>query len=251
MQCSPHWDVAASDEFQTDIRPTREKRESLATRRLFQKRADRYIAPELRHETAERVIRAVVKRIEWPRYGAPLSLSATDKTDALGAGMLACVQAGFFHHGFMTLHVIRSIRNAIQGPACLRLRRNWESLTADPAQVAAEAGFLTEDETVSRTLTQGQRDVAKEIMRTLRAARLRDKGRKSAANFASQRGFFFIILGEITERTPRSMAGDAFRQRTRRFLDYLASGAEALRATRRPPNLAAEIMTALAARALA
>lgn len=210
-----------------------------------------FIAPELRHETAERIIRAVIKRIEWPRHGAPVALSKTDKADAMGAGMLACVQAGFFRHGIMGLRIIRAVRNAIQGPECLRMRRTWEGLTDDPAQVAAQAGFITEVEDVSRTLTQGQRDVAREIMRTLRAARQSDKGRKRDSSFRSQRGFFFVILGEMTGRTPRDMTPDNFRQRTHRFLDYLAQGASALRGRRTPPNLAQEIMSALATRALA
>ena len=226
-------------------------RASASATRTLAKRKDGFVAPELRHETAERVIRAVIRRIEWPRHGAPLTLSATDKADATGAGMLACVQTGFFRHGLMSLRIVRAVRNAIQGPACLRLRRNWEGLTADPSQVAAEVGFITEEETVSRALTQGQRDVAREIMRTLRAAREADAGRQREGNFRSQRSFFLTIMGEMTGRTPRCMSADAFYQRTRRFLEYLASGAAVLRGRRTPPDLAREIMQALELRALA
>lgn len=210
-----------------------------------------FIAPELRHETAERVIRAVIKRIEWPRHGAPVTLSATDKADAMGAGMLACVQANFFHHGMMGLRVIRAIRNAIQGPECLRMRRTWEGLTDSPADVAAQVGFMTEFEDTRRTLAQGQRDMAREIMRTLRAARGADKSRKADASFRSQRGFFLTVLGELTGKGARAMTPEAFRQRAKRFLDYLSDGAAALRSHRTPPRLDLEILRALELRALA
>jgi hypothetical protein len=210
-----------------------------------------YVAPELRHESAERVISAVIRRIEWPRHGSPVTLSATDKADAMAAGMLACVQARFFDHGIMGIRILRAIRNAIQGPECLRMRRTWEGLTDSPADVAAQVGFITEFEETRRTLAQGQRDMAREIMRTLRAAFTADGGRQRIGNFRSQRGFFLTVLGELTGKGARAMTPEAFRQRARRFLDYLSDGAEALRAKRTPPRLDLEILRALELRALA
>lgn len=221
-----------------------------ATRTQFKARGG-YVAPQLRHETAERVIRAVIRRIEWPRHGAPITLSYTDKADAMGAGMQACVQARFFDHGIMSLRVIRAIRNRIQGPECLRMRRTWEALTDSPADVAAQTGFMTEYEEAGPRLTLAQRDMAREIMRTLRAARSADASRKREAAFRSHRFFFFIVLGQLTERTTRAMTQDAFWKCAQRFRDYLADGAAHLRAHREPVNLGEHIMDALAANAFA
>ncbi len=200
----------------------------------------------LRHETAERVISAVLKRIEWPRHGSPVTLSATDKADAKAAGMLACVQARFFEHGIMSLRVVKSIRNAIQGPDCLRLRRTWETLVESPADVAAEVGFATQD-VVSPRLTPLQRGMAKEVMRALRAAASADPSRKALASFQSQRGFFLMVLGDITGRGGRGISPVTFRQRAKRFLEYLADGARALRKSdARQPDVAKDILEALA-----
>lgn len=222
-----------------------------------------YVDPTLRHETAERVIRAVIKRIEWPRHGAPVTLSATDKADAMGAGMLACVRANFFHHGIMSLAIVKAIRNAIQGPECLRLRRKWEIAAENPAEVAAQVGFATEFEPIgerldpsgrwvaTRRLSSAQKSMAKEIIRTLRAAHEADQSRQKAGNFKSQRAFFLTVLGELTGRGARAMSPQAFIDRRRRFLQYLADGAEALRAKRTPPRLDLEILRALEIRALA
>lgn len=206
----------------------------------------------LRHETAERVISAVIKRIEWPRHGAPVSLSATDKADAMGAGMLACAQSNFFHHGIMSLRIVKGIRNAIQGPDCLRLRRKWETHLESVTELSALAGFATEYEDFKRRLTPSQKDMAKEIMTTLRAAFQADTGRKRVSNFRNQRGFFFVVLGELTGKTGRLMSQGAFREASRTFLDYLADGAKALRS--RPfhgRDVAKEITAALQSLTLA
>jgi len=221
-----------------------------AIREKLHQRADGWVAPENRHETATRLVDFVIRRIEFPKYGEPFKLSATDKDDARAAGISACVQSGFFEHGLATAKVIKDIRNAINGRACLRLRATWEYGTDDAATVAAKVGFSTEYEEIGHRLTPAQRDMAKEIMRTLRATLAADPGRKAQAAFRGNRDFFLLVLGHLTGRTGRVMQSCTFDTRKSRFLDYLAKGAKLLRANRKPPNLAGEILASLAARAL-
>ncbi len=214
-------------------------------------RKDKWISPELRAETASRLVGFVIKRIELPRFGEPFPLSHTDKADATQAGILAVHESGFFRHGFAGIAVIRAIRNAIQGRQCLRLRCKSELISDKIEELADAAGFITEEETVSNRLRKSQVESSREIMRTLRAARDCDTSRKAAASFKSQRGMFLLTLGILTGKTPREISTGAFDTRKSRILDYLAIGAESLRANRKPANLGAEIMQALEIRGLA
>jgi hypothetical protein len=230
----------------------RAKAKAKATREKFHQRADGWTDPKERVKVAERLIKSVIRRVEFPKYGDPFPLSPTDKMDAEAAGFAACVESGFFEHGFATPAIFKAIRNAINSRACLRLRCTWEYGTDDAAGVAAKVGFCTEFEEFEKRLSASQRDMAKEIMRTLRAAFSCDESRKAVSAFRSQRDFFLIVLGHLTERTGRAMTSGTFDTRKSRFMDYLAKGAQALRANRQaPPSLAAEIMQALSDRALA
>lgn len=229
-----------------------------AKRDVLHLRKDGWIHPDERADVAEKVIRHTLRKIEARSNVKISGESAKTESarfsgkDARAAAMLALTETGFFHHGRMSLSTFREIRNQIQGKACFRLRCKWEESSDDITQAAASAGFMTEFEEVSHRLTLAQKSMAREIMRTLRASLACDQSRKAAASFKSQRDFFLLVLGCLTGRASRAMSAGSFDVRKSRFLDYLAKGAEHLRATRQPaPTLADEIMSALAGRALA
>ncbi len=229
---------------------SRAKAKAKAAREKFHQRAAGWIHPQERVKVADRLIQSVIRRIEFPKYGDAFPLSATDKADAQAAGFKACVETGFFEHGFATVNVFKGIRNAIQSRDCLRLRCHWEYATGND-YLEKSLGMVATD-TFEPRLTPYQRGAAKEVMRTLRAAMACDESRKAVSAFKSQRDFFLIVLGCITEKTPRGMNSGTFDTRKSRFLDYLAKGTKHLRTTRQaPPDLAGEIMQALADRALA
>jgi hypothetical protein len=178
-----------------------------------------------RMEAANRMISLVIRRIEFPKKGFQFVFSPTDRDDARAAGMLACVEFGFFDHGKAGIDLLRKIRSAIQGPDCLRLRRTWEKSTATPEKVAEEQGFSISYDMKSRIcLKRAQIERLRRIMAILRCARDSDKSRKATANFKSNREFLLITLSLITEKLPRSMSANNFSKRKTIFLDYLAKG---------------------------
>ena len=220
-------------------------------------RKDKFVALELRGEVAEKLVGFVLRRIQFPRHGEPFFLSPTDKADSTQAGLLACVESGFFRHGIAGLPVIRAIRNAVQGRDCLRMRCQRESGTADIAQVAAEVGHSTEFETYGPRLTRPQVEISREMMRVLRASHACDTGKKRKASFSIQRDFFLLIMDSLTGKTHHADSSGklsrvcnpmAFAKRKAVFTAYLARGDDSLRATRKPANLGAEIMAAIALR---
>lgn len=196
-----------------------------------------------RLHVAERIIATVLRKIRFPRKGEPVFISETDEADATAAGFLALTEAGFFTDGKFSRDLYKAVRNAISGPECLRLRRNWEptvsAMGEDFQRVMAKAesasrviGFAAGSDSWNTRLRESHRDMAREIMRTLRAARESDQSRKRECNFQSHRGFFFILIGELNHSSKygRELDQQAFRQRAKRFLDYLADGAKTLRA---------------------
>lgn len=222
-----------------------------AKRKAFNLRKDGWIHPEEREAVAQKVIRHVLRKIEC-RSGIKVSATSArfSEGDGMAVGMQVLTRAGFFNHGRITLSTFREIRNAIQGKPCFRLRCTWEDASDDIAGVAAQVGFSTECEEITRRLTPSQRDMAKEVMRTLRAAQACDPSRKVLANFRSHRDFWLTVLGYLTERTPRNISSGAFDTRAFRFRKYLADGAAHLRETGAlQPRLAKEIMECLASRA--
>ena len=208
-------------------------------------RKDKWIDPALRVETAEKITRYVIRRIEFPRHGEPFPLSPTDRNDALQAGLTACVESGFFRHGIASLKVLKSIRNSIQGKACLRMRCMREKPCDDMETLADEIGFAPSEEIFTSRLRKSQVDMTREVFRVLRASRDADKTRKKPAKFKFHRDFFLLVLGFLTGKNPRVCTPNTFDKRAERFKTYLARGADFLRQTRKPANLAKEIMLAL------
>lgn len=231
----------------------RAKARQRARRAARHERADGWTEPEQRMDVAERVAAHLIKRVELPKYGEPVALTKTDRDEARSAVMLALTSGGFFEHGHLTPRLFRDARNAINARDCLRLQRGRgrEILSDDIAATAAAAGWTTECEEITPQLTADQRDTARVICRTLRAARDADTSRKASARYRSNREFFLLTLGILTERTPRALARGAFDTRKSRFLDYLAEGARALRVEPVKHDAAREILRALESRALA
>lgn len=211
---------------------------------------------------AERLTKYVIRRLENPKYGdPPAPFSATDKADALAAGIAACASAGFFESGEVSHELFRKIRNAIAGRDCLRMRCKSEVTSEDFQEIASQCTALAfaSDATASDSLNDVRRLVSKEqtlkgreVMRCLRAAKANDKSRKREASFKSNRDFFLLTLANMTGKgKAREIGAGAFDTRKSRFLDYLASGSAAIRAKREIPlKLGAEIMQALASRFL-
>lgn len=191
------------------------------------------IPEEERVAVAERLCRHRIRRIEFPKDGDPVTLSETDKVDAMAAGMLACVQFGFFETGKTeginakgkAVYLRKAIRSAMEGKACLRRDcfREYSATPLDLEKTAKQVGFVTQDR-FHGALTLEQRDAAREIMKDLRAARSIDGSRKSAQAFRSHRKFFLETLGILTGTTSRARSGKAFSESARRFQDYLATG---------------------------
>lgn len=203
-------------------------------------RLDGWIEPETRHATAERLCKHRIRRIEFPKYGEPFPLSETDKADCLAAGMMACVEANFFEHGFVTEKLRKDIRNAMESRDCLRRNCRWETALDDPEKAAEAAGFLCDFEAVSPRLTIQQRDAARAIMADLRLARDISDSRKKQAAFITQRDFFLETLGQLTTRTPRSRTAKNFSHRAALFIKYLKSAWQES-ARRRPAETRARI----------
>jgi hypothetical protein len=197
-----------------------------------------------RMEAANRMISLIIRRIEFPKKGFQFVFSPTDREDARAAGMLACVEFGFFDHGNGGIALLKKIRSAIQGRDCLRLRCTWETGTATPEKVAESVGFVTSEEIVGARLKPRQVKRARAIMQTLRHALASDGSRKARQNFRSNRDFFLITLSLLTGKSPRSMSANNFSKRKTIFLDYLEKGEKS---APRPPekSLVDEIRIAL------
>jgi len=226
-----------------------------------------FVAFDERLTVAQKFVGFILRRVEFPRHGEPFPLSPTDRADATQAGLLACLESGFFRNGVtratlrakdgelkITYPVLKAVRNAIQGKACLRMRCQRETLTEKIAEIAAEIGFATEYEVFASRLTVSQVDAAREIMRTLRAAKKVDAGRKAKKSFEIQRDFFLLQVDCMTGKIhlpdsktgkSKTVSASGFRDRKAVFIDYLAQGEKFLRATRKPANLGEEIMQAL------
>jgi hypothetical protein len=199
-----------------------------------------------RFDTASKLVGFVIKIIQWPRHGGEyFHLSRTDRDDATQAGLLACVQTGFFETGQAKLSTFKAIRNAIQGKTCLRMRCNLETPTDDITTLSDEA--QTPIFKTFSLLTPEQVLIARETMRVLRASLAKDKTRTSAGNFKKQRRFFLYLLtgltGKFNHRGLRTVCASGLRTRTASFITYLSRGNYCL------PDLGAEIMLALGARA--
>lgn len=201
------------------------RREKLAKfRREKHLRKDGWVSPQERMATAEKLCRYRIRRIEWPKFGDPVTLSETDKSDAMQAGLMACVETGFFEHGIVTREVTKSIRRAMESRDCLRRDCIRETGTSTPELVAAAVGYATEYEEHGPRLTKDQRNMIREMMRDLRAAKRIDTSRKSESAFRSHRNFLLETLGQLTGRTPRQRTAGSFAVRAHRFSDYLKTG---------------------------
>jgi hypothetical protein len=215
-------------------------------------RKDGWTPPDERLDAAERVAGFLLKRVEFPKYGEPRKLTATDRDEGRACVMLALTHSGFFDHGFLSARIFRDARNKLNGPQGLRLRRTREFLSDDIAATAADAGFITEYEETGPRLSLSQVETARLISRTLRASRDADPSRKARSAYKSHREFFALLISSITGKRARAMTGGTFCKRKERFLDYLQAGAVALRDTPLDTSSAAtEIMRALETRAFA
>ncbi len=219
--------------------------------RTIRPRRDGWVEPEDRLAVAERLTKAAIRRIEFPKRGEPFFLSLADRDDALAAGMMACVEAGFFEHGRVSHTLHRTIRNAIRGRHCLRQQCQREQLADDLETVAAAVGFVTEDELVTRRLSAAQRDAARQVLADLRRARDLDTSRKRESNFRSHRGFFLEVLAHLTGRSGRIRTPNAACQRSRRFADYIGTAWRDARANPISAGVPGEILRALESRAFA
>jgi len=201
------------------------RREKVAKfRRKNHLRKDGWIEPENRMTVAEKLCKYRIRRIELPKFGAPVSLSLADKDDALQAGLMACVETGFFEHGLVTRDVTKAIRRAMESRDCLRRDCIREIGTSSPELVAAAVGFTTEEETISHRLTNGQKEAFRALMADLRTARKIDASRKADSAFRGHRDFLLETLGHLTGRTARSRSGNSFAKRAQRFTDYVKTG---------------------------
>lgn len=218
-------------------------------KRLESRRIDRLTRDALR------VTRYVIKRLEFPKYGDPVTISATDRMDCEAAGMAAITESGFFDHGngIITEEHFKAVRNAIAGKAGLRLRCRWEIQEDDGNSLLsmAERFSLSAYQGKRKNPSRNNTKSARAIMRVLRAAQTADKGRKSLCNFKSQRDFFLSCLAISNGNGSRAMSPDTFRKRKERFLDYLAQGAQELKKPSLSPEVSNSIISALASRALA
>ncbi len=217
---------------------------------LAKKPVAKEIIPESeRIETANKLVAFTIRRIEFPKHGEPFPLSYTDRSDATQAGMMACVETGFFDSGKITLSTFKDIRNAIQSRDCLRLRCNREIATEKIDEIAGAT-----PEKIGNRQRKCQRDLCRRVMTILRASFDTSGNRKRESTFKTRRRFFLGLMN--LDKKPQVLSPEKRRDHERDFLDYLRQGAAIMRLSRKPcekpvANLADSIMQALELRGTA
>lgn len=202
------------------------------TRRVLSDSEPVYI--DRRLEVAERLVKAAIRRMEFPSNGGGWALTHSTRTEAMQAGMVAASMAGFFDHGFVSLGLCRDIRSAIRGRKCLRMQCQQLIYSDKIETIANETNYATDYEDYAPCLTTRQRDTARRVMAYLRVARDISPSQKRQTAFVGHRNFFLEVLGHVTGRGGRLRSGKSFSTRASRFVEYLDNGWKAAPALHSP-----------------